>query len=341
MALWTDLITPAELTGYARAAQDDIEREQGTLAQFLPNTTVPDVVVRTIVASDGSGQLAQYRAFDAETPVGSGGTAARKTFELLPLGLKERVSEYELLRGRAGVQDQLILGGILKATTRVVNSIVKRLEIARGQVLDTGTLTINENKVVQTVGFGRPGGNTITASTLWSANGATPIDNLITWCDAYAAVNDGAQPGAIVMSKRVVAVLQRVADIRTLVATTAGTPSIVSIDALNAVLSGYGLPPIVVYDRKVNGTRVTPDNKIYLLPAPVNPNGGENILGATFVGPTLEADDPRYGIGATDQPGIAVGAWRTDDPIAAWVRSNATAMPILVNPVASMVVTVL
>ena len=204
MALWTDLITPAELTGYARAAQDDIERAQGTLARFLPNTTVPDVVVRTIVASDGSGQLAQYRAFDAETPLGYGGTAQRKTFELLPLGLKERVSEYELLRGRSGVQEQLILGGVLKATRRVVEAIVKRLEVARGQVIDTGSLTINENKVVQTVSFGRPGGNTVTASVLWDAGSGTPkpIDDLIAWCDYYASVNDGAQPGALLEDPR-------------------------------------------------------------------------------------------------------------------------------------------
>ena len=121
----------------------------------------------------------------------------------------------------------------------------------------------------------------------------------------------------------------------------AGTPTIVSIDALNSVLSGYGLPPLVVFDRKVNGTRVTNEKKVYLLPEVVDPNSGENNLGATFVGPTLEADDPRYGIGAADQPGVAVGAWKTDDPIAAWVRSNAVAMPILVNPVASMVATVL
>ena len=343
MALWTDLITPAELTGYARAAQDDIERAQGTLARFLPNTTVPDVVVRTIVASDGSGQLAQYRAFDAETPLGYGGTAQRKTFELLPLGLKERVSEYELLRGRSGVQEQLILGGVLKATRRVVEAIVKRLEVARGQVIDTGSLTINENKVVQTVSFGRPGGNTVTASVLWDAGSGTPkpIDDLIAWCDYYASVNDGAQPGALLVSRKVVAVLQRVAEIRTLVATMAGTPTIVSIDALNSVLSGSGLPPLVVFDRKVNGTRVTNEKKVYLLPEVVDPNSGENNLGATFVGPTLEADDPRYGIGAADQPGVAVGAWKTDDPIAAWVRSNAVAMPILVNPVASMVATVL
>ncbi|MFV8169833.1 major capsid protein [Mycolicibacterium peregrinum] len=339
MTLWTDLITPAELTGFARAAVEDVERQKATLARWLPNYSVPDVVVRTIVAQDGNGALAQYRAFDAETPIGSGGSGTRKVFELLPLGLKERVSEYDQLRARGNDAQAMILGGVEKAAKRVANAVVDRLEVARGQALDTGALTINENGVVQTMTFGRPGGNTVTAATLWSG-AAKPLDDLIAWGDVFAAGNQGNQPGAIVTSKRVVAALQRNADIRGLVATVGGTPGIVSIDALSAVLASYGLPPITIYDRKIRGNNVLPDNKVYLLPAAVDPNG-QSELGATFFGETLEAGEPEYGIGAADQPGLVVGAWKTKDPIAVWVHSNAIAMPVLVNPVASMVATVL
>ena len=339
MALWTDLITPAELTGFARAAVEDVERQKATLARWLPNYSVPDVVVRTIVGEDGNGALAQYRAFDAETPIGSGGSGTRKVFELLPLGLKERVSEYDQLRARGNDAQAMILGGVEKAATRVANAVVDRLEVARGQAIDTGALTINENGVVQTMTFGRPEGNTVTAATLWSG-AAKPLDNLIAWGDVFAAGNQGNQPGAIVTSKRVVAALQRNADIRGLVATVGGTPGIVSVDALSAVLASYGLPPITIYDRKIRGNNVLPDNKVYLLPAAADPNG-QSELGATFYGETLEASEPEYGIGASDQPGLVVGAWKTKDPIAVWVHSNAIAMPVLVNPVASMVATVL
>ena len=44
---------------------------------------------------------------------------------------------------------------------------------------------------------------------------------------------------------------------------------------------------------------------------------------------------------AADQPGLVVGAWKTKDPIAVWVHATAIAEPVLVNPVASMVATVL
>jgi len=339
MALWTDLITPADLTGFARAAVEDVERQKATLARWLPNYAVPDVVVRTVVTEDGNGALAQYRSFDAETPIGSGGAGTRKVWELLALGLKERVGEYEQLRARGNDANAMITNGIEKAAMRVANAVVDRLELLRGSVIDTGVLTIDENGVKQTVNFGRPGGNTVTAATLWSG-AAKPIDDLIAWGDVYATGNQGNQPGAIVTSRRVVAALQRSADIRGLVATTGGTPGIVSLDALNAVLAAYGVPPIHVYDRKIRGTNVLPDNKVYLLPAAVDPNG-QSELGATFYGQTLEAAEPEYGIGASDQPGLVVGAWKTKDPIAAWVHSNAIALPVLVNPVASMVATVL
>lgn len=341
--LWTDLITPAELTGFARAAQEDVERTKGTLARWLPNMSVPDIVVRTIVAQDGNGALAKYRAFDAETPIGSGGTGTRKVFELLPLGLKERVGEYDQLRQRGNSAEAMILGGIKNAAKRVTNAVIDRLEVARGQAIDTGALTINENDVVQTMTFGRPAGNTVTAATLWSG-AAKPLDDLIAWGDVYAAGNQGNQPGAIVTSKRVVAALQRNADIRGLVATVGGTPGIVSIEALSAVLASYGLPPITIYDRKIRGQNVLPDNKVYMLPAagPTSTqNPDEAALGATFYGETLEASEPEYSIDGADQPGLVVGAWKTKDPIAVWVHSNAIAQPVLVNPVASMVATVL
>lgn len=340
--LYTETITPAELTGFARAAQDDIEAKQGTLARWLPNTSVNDVVVRTVVDQDGSGDLAEYRSFDAETPIGSGGKAERKIFELMPLGKKERISEYNQLRARGGDTAGLLLSSVEKATVRRVQGIVKRLEVARGQAIESGGLNINENGLVQTPSFGRPAGNTVTAAVLWDASSGTKIlEDLIAWSSVYKDGNDGDAPGSIVVSNRILSVMLRDPGVRSLVATTAGTPQIVSNEVLNATLAAYGLPPIYVYDRKVNGTRVTSDNKVFLLPEAVDPNSGSNNLGATFYGPTLEADEPEYSLDASEQPGIAVGVYKTKDPIGLWVHSNAIALPVLVNPVASMVATVL
>lgn len=341
--LYTETITPAELSGFARAAQADVEAKQGTLARWLPNTAVNDVVVRTVVGSDGAGTLAQFRSFDSETPIGGGGQAERKVFELMPLGLKERVGEYDQLRARGGDGAAIALGGVEKATIRIVRGISDRLEIARGQAIETGALSINENGLVQTPSFGRPAGNTVTAGTLWdAASGVKILDDLMLWSEVYADGNEGAAPGSLVVSRKVLSAMLKDSAIQSLVRGSASTVDApVSIEGLNAVMTGYGLPTVVVYDRKVKGVRTTSDKKVFLLPEAVDPNTGSNELGATFYGPTLESQEPNYGIGASDQPGIAVGTYKTNDPIGLWVHSNAIALPVLVNPVASMVATVL
>lgn len=341
--LYTETISPAELSGFARAAQADLEARGGTLARWLPNTAVNDVVVRTVVGRDGGGQLAQYRSFDAETPIGSGGQAERKIFELLPLGLKERIGEYDQLRARGGDGAAIALGGIEAATIRTVRAIADRLEVARGQALETGALSINENGVVQAPSFGRPGGNTKTAAVLWdAASGVKILDDLMTWCESYADGNDGALPGSIVVPRKVLTAMLKDPAIQALIRGSQSTVDApVSIESMQAALTAYSMPQLYVYDRKVKGVRVTSDKKILILPEAVDPNSGSNLLGATFYGTTLESMEPEYGIGASDQPGIAVGAYKTKDPIGLWVHSNAMALPVLVNPVASMVATVL
>ena len=337
--LWTEAITPAELTGFARAAVEDVERAKGTLAPFLPNESVPDVVVRTVLESDGTGELAQYRSFDAETPIGSGGKGKRNVYELLPLGLKERVGEYDQLRRNAQAMD-LVKAGIENATLRVSQAVVDRLEVGRGQVLDTGKLTIEENGVYQVVDFGRPGSHDFAPNTPWNLGAGDPVQELVGWCDAYADANQGSQPGVILTSRKVVAVLQRSESIRAIVATLAGAPGIVSREALDAALTSFGLPPIRIYDRKIRGVPVLNPDAVYLLPAP-GAVTGTSPLGATFYGQTLEASEPEYGLAAVDQPGLVVGSWKTRDPIGVWVHSNAIAMPIMVNPAASMVIRVI
>jgi hypothetical protein len=66
MPLWTDLITPAELTGYARESLASYEARKGTLARWLPNREVLDTVVRFVQGQSGLIPIAQFRAYDAE-----------------------------------------------------------------------------------------------------------------------------------------------------------------------------------------------------------------------------------------------------------------------------------
>ena len=65
MALWTDIITPAELTGYIREDLSAVEQRRGSLARFLPNRVVPDIVVRFIAGQAGLVPEAEFHLVHA------------------------------------------------------------------------------------------------------------------------------------------------------------------------------------------------------------------------------------------------------------------------------------
>lgn len=343
MALWTELINPAELTGYARAAFEDYEVNRPSLAPFLPNSFVPDIVARIARGQGGMIDAATFRAYDAETAIGGSRPGARMTFDLPPLGKKERVSEYDQLRARNADNPDTILSAVERVTVRRVRSVIDRIEYARGQLLTTGKVTINEGGFVSEADFGRAAGHSVTAGVLWTdSTNADPLSDLDAWADTYRTEN-GEDPGALLMSSRVLNLMMRSQKLRALtVGGTTTVPSVVSREAVREVLSAFGLPPIVIYDRKVNLTgaavRPIPDDRVLLLPSPADPNDPEGTdLGATFWGTTLEASDPRYGIEDADYPGIVAGTYRDDDVLGVWVRATAISMPAMANPNLSFV----
>lgn len=345
MAICSDVITPATLTGYVRESLADYQLRQGMLSQWLPDRTVPDIVARFVAGQSGLMPAAQFMSYDTETPIGSTPGGQRVTIDLPKVGQKIRISEYDQLRMRSNggeLADQ-IAPAILRTANQVARAVADRIEIERGKALETAALSINENGFVQTGSWSRDAGMTVTAGVLWSTPAtATPLLDFQTWSDAYLAQN-GARPGSVVVSSKVFAALCRTAEFRNLAGNLSGAPTVVSRETAQQVLQAYGLPPIYVYDRQAKnaaGTtaKVLSDTKAFLLPAPTGTD--ESELGGTFWGTTLESGEPEYGIAPLDQPGIVAGVVKTKDPIAAWVQGNAIALPVLANSNLAMVATV-
>lgn len=337
MDLVRDLITPAELTGYARAALADLPINQPSLARFLPDQNVDGL---QYAFSQGGGALrdvATFRAFDAETPLGRREGFSEVRGQLPPLGRKIRLSEYDQLTLRNATAEQRRL--LLRDAERLVREIDARLEVARGDALVNGSVTIAENGVQATVDFGRLSSHNYasnTAPVLWSTTAtATPIVDLMGWRDKYVATN-GFNPGRIVTSTRVLNALLRTDDVRKSINPNA-TTMYVTVAQVNGLLQAFGLPAIETYDAQFSiggvGTRVIPDDKLLFLP-PANAD-----LGATLWGTTLESQEAEYGLDGS--PGIVVGAWKTRDPIGLWTHAAAIALPILGNPNLSLVADVL
>lgn len=338
MALWTDLIDPAELTGYARRSLEEYEAEKGTLARFLPNREVLDTVVRFIAGRKGLVEEARFRAYDAEPEVGKGEGGKRTILELPALGQNIPVSEYEQLRTRNGGDDELVRNAILRTTDRVVRAVADRIEKLRGVVLNTGVATIPELGAADS--FGRSGAHNVTASTLWSDPAADRLAFLEQIADVYRETN-GAEPGAILLTNRVFRALAAGEQFRVQLLNGASRPA--TDTDVRAIVSGAGLPDIIRYDRRTSSGKVLDDSKLFLLPAPVDTDDWAGTeLGATFWGQTLTSTDERYGIESAEQPGIVAGVYRGDKPpLIAEVISDAIAMPVLANADLSLAAKVL
>lgn len=328
MFLNTDYVDPQTLTGYARAALMDLDKNKFTLSRWLPNIPVNDLEYRFMQGGEGLIEAATYRNYDTEAPIGKRPGLTRKSGELPPISRKIPVTEYQRLKQR-GLPAE-VTTNLLTDTVRMVKSIAARMELARGDALVNASVTIAENGVAASLDYGRQGGHSVTAGASWALAGTDVIADLMTWTQLYS--DDNSQdPGVLLTSKKVVGYLLRNTGFRNLLAGgLVNTPSIITLDALQSILSAYGLPRIETYDVSVSvagsATRVIPDDKVLLLPP------ADSILGGTLYGVTAEAIDADFDISASEAPGIVAGSWSTKDPITLWTKADAIAMPVLANP---------
>lgn len=337
MPLWTDVIDPATLTGYTRASLEEYERNKGTLARWLPNRLVADIVVRFIAGQAGLVDEARYRAYDAELEISKGEPKKRTTLEIPAVGTEIPVTEYEQLRNR-NASDEAVEKSILATARRVVAAVADRVERLRGVVINTGIATIPEIGAADS--FGRSASHDVTAGTLWTASNVDRLAYLELLRQQYIATN-GVEPGALLMSSRVFAALSGGDQFRTQLVNGASRPA--TETDVRGIVEGAGLPPITKYDRRTKSGKVLDDSKLFFLPAPVETDAWEETeLGATFWGQTLTSTDESYGIEESEQPGIVSGVYRGEKPpMIAEVIADAIAMPVLANADLSLAAKVL
>lgn len=335
MLLNQDYATPAELTGYVRAAQADLEPNQFRLGQWLPNRQVADIEFRFARGGQGLVEAATFRQYDTPAPTADRQGVVRVTGELPPISRKMRLSEEDLLRLR-GMPDDEVTSQAERDALALMRQVAARLELARGEALYSGKIVLAENGVVATVDFDRAAGHTgvAPAGATWDTVAtAVPLADELAWIDTYVATN-GEPPGAAVCSTTVLGYLLRNQEYREIAGSTLGTPTRISRAQLDGIRADNGLPPIVVVDEqvKVNGvaTRVIPNDRFLLLPAP-NPDPETNEFGGTLYGVTAEATEFE-GLEGMDEAGIVAAMYKTDDPVAHWTKAAAIALPVVANP---------
>jgi hypothetical protein len=249
---------------------------------------------------------------------------------LPPISRKIPVSEYEQLKERNLVDAESVPDKIMNLAEKLTREVAARVELARGDALFNGDVTIAENGVSARVDYGRDAGHSVVAEVLWDdTETSTPFDDLTEWVETYNATT-GEAPEYALMPERVARLLRSNAQLCRMSTTDAIPPVMLTLEELNELLRKHDLPQVVTYDARVSfkgvATRVTPADKVCLLPAP-----GDSV-GKTLWGTPVEARDNRLHIPSGDQPGILALSYKSEDPQTLWTRVVAIVLPVLAAP---------
>ena len=201
MALLTDLISPATLTGFTRAAFENHESNSDSLNVYLPNQTTPQNSVAIKLEDNGLVDVAEYRSYDAELDFANMGDVDEVVVRMLPLGVKIPISEFDQVSA-IGSNESYLLDAVRRAAVRTARAVADRAELERGRVIATGKVAFHKSgRPALEDDFNRSADMDVTAPVLWSDGSANPIFDLQGWTDFYGETN-GQAPGAIVGSPR-------------------------------------------------------------------------------------------------------------------------------------------
>ncbi|KMV23341.1 major capsid protein [Mycobacterium heckeshornense] len=292
-------------------------------------------------------RAAKFRNWDGSYWVAPRDTGMEKRVKMLPLGGQLGVGEYERremeYRRLGGTIQQVLVEAIYNDLTNLTRYVQNRIELAWGDVLSDGVLTIDENGVQQQVDYGIPTNQKVTAPTLWSdTTNSDPLADLIAWFDVWVAQN-GTPPGRFLTSLEVVRNLQVNKNLIAAIKGTQTGATHVTLDEISALFNGYQLPPISmssVYNSffDVDGvtTRPLPANKFLFLP------DDPGTLGFTAWGtPTtvLELNDNNVQVeSAANIIGILVR--EEQPPFQKRTFVDAVALPVIYDPRKILVATV-
>ena len=330
-------INPADVIAFARAVPQP--EDYLLTREIVPNTEINNVKYR-IKRSTRFRGVAQFRAYDAETPLGRREVEHSVTEGMLPpVGQKLFVGELEtiLLSIERGADDQELVDELYNDTEANVQAIRARMELAAGDLLADRQFELQDENnltLVADFGVGVGGGFSPVAGTFWTDPAAKILDDELAWIQFLRDEGDGA-PGDILTSSRVSALMARNHQYqedyfgRGQSSYPTLTPGQVA-----SVRASRGLPAVRTYDTRVrlNGQniRVLPEDLYFLLPANKR-EFAETQYGITAESVMLSrAGNPR--IEREDQPGIIATVREHDDPPQVWSRATAVAMPVMYAP---------
>lgn len=329
-------ITPDALTTFLRT----VPIPQGNLLQQLFGSITRDDNRIDWAEMVKTNRTAAYRSFDGLIHVSSRDAGSGKFVELIPFSDSLNKGEYERI-----AQQIALLGGTNRAAQtraayndgdRLMGTMNNRIELAWGDVLTDGKLTINEGGFSGEADYGVPANQIASpAGATWTdANQATavPLTDLEAQQEVRIA-NGNARAGIMLMSRSRRSILRRNKEIIDAVyGSTAGRTS-VTVAELENLFESEELPRPVVYDTQLNvegsDTRVLAADKVVLLPEDPK-QAGTMVFGLTATAlEIVNSGEAEMTFG--DAAGIVGVVEKVGPPYREFTFVDAVGMPVLTN----------
>ncbi|KIA63006.1 major capsid protein [Nocardia vulneris] len=281
-------------------------------------------------------RTAKYRSFDGRIHVSERDVGSEKRVPLAPLSSSIGVGEYERLQlefaRTGGTFKQALANAIYNDGENLTREVLNRVELAWGDVLTDGILSINDDGFESTADYGMPANHAVAPGTAWTdLTNATPLTNLLAWSDVWNTTN-GTRPASMLTSLRVLRLMQRNKEVIDAVHGATQGRTRVTVTELNDLLESESLPTVrPPYDTQLNvdgvDTRVIADDKVIFLPE----NLGE--LGFMAYGLTATAlellDSRKTDLSFSDAPGIVGVVIKDGPPFRQTTYVDAVGQPVL------------
>jgi hypothetical protein len=318
------------------------------LTQMFPRRTygTDEIDFATITQTN---RAAKFRNWDGSYWTAPRDTGLEKRVRMLPLGARSsEVGEYERRQiefsSVGGTIQSILHEAIYNDLQNQTRYVQNRIELAWGDVLSDGVLTIAENGVQQQLDYAIPASQVVTpVGALWSdtAN-SNPLIDLQAWYDVYIALN-GQGPGQFMCSLTTARQLQANTHLINQIRGAQTGVTNVTLAEISGLFASYDLPPISmesVYNSffDVDGvtTRPLAANKFLFLPSDLG------TLGFTAWGtPTTVMELNANNVQVESASGIIGILVREEQPpFNKTTYVDAVALPVLADPRKILVATV-
>lgn len=273
--------------------------------------------------------MANVHAFDVEARIGVRPTWEEVKVEKLLIKEKINLSERVRLLKNTGVNaDDAVLRYIFDDMGRLANNVKTRTEVAKMELVGTGSVTVNENNLSLTIDYGFTSADKDTAD--WSEDTADVLGDIQGWVDT---MKDNGQPADTIVTTT--KVLRRIAKNNDIVGAVYGaeTGRLVSqaqVQALFAEL--FGIRRILINDEKyqtlgADGTLTKVRyiaESAFTLVSSFGASAGVGLWGVT----PEEEEFGQFNEKSFKQF-ITVMNWATEDPVAVWTKATGVFIPVL------------